>query len=374
MAKITQYSRISHHTLAGSMSATFSVPTSEDFTDGTWTANDLALSEIGVNEDAGSAYIRIGSDIKQFQLAGVTASAEPLSTTLAVGNTTGANDIIVDLDRQIKTTDIGYIQFGDTGADLNAITIRNGGDGVTIPANSLGFSGADPYFTAQTVDIGGKTDTLSLDPTNLVNGTGIKSEDTLTADLSYSNIQPTLIRLFQDDITNGQQRRIDIGSQQISLINNNSSLLLDDISGGRITLTVPSWNTLPGPNYISIGSAASNSVYNSISTGTQQTTNNTITTIYTFTCSSSGPKTYKVRVVGYKDDYTKAYLAELFGLYLYDGATVSLIGTLDKVEKTNFTTATSTIDISGVNIRIRVTGETSTTINWSVYVEMNDIQ
>jgi hypothetical protein len=66
MAKITQYSRISHHTITGSASAVYTIPASEDFTDGTWKVTDLALSEIGINEDAKTAYIRINDEIKEF--------------------------------------------------------------------------------------------------------------------------------------------------------------------------------------------------------------------------------------------------------------------------------------------------------------------
>ena len=89
MAKITQYSRISHHTIAGSASAglTFSVPAQEDFTDGSWTAFDLALSEIGVNEQDDKVYIRIDDEIKEFAFVGASG----------VGFTGGPGNCITDL-------------------------------------------------------------------------------------------------------------------------------------------------------------------------------------------------------------------------------------------------------------------------------------
>jgi hypothetical protein len=402
-----------------------------------------------VNEDAGSAYIRIGGNIKQFQLAGVTASAEPLSTTLTVGNTTGANDIIVDIDRQIKTTDTGYIKFGDTGADLNAITINNGGDGITTPANSFGFSGVDPYWTAQTVDIGGIIDTLSLDPQGLGNKTGIVSSDPSSSNLTQTQHTPDTIymygyntslsktdsvsidpsgtlygtmmksdyyttymksdyittdpqgisnetgiyskdtsttdnvfmsvnsstmigRLISDQVSTGAFHSVIVDSLMTKIAGTdgasvNNSIMLDSF-GKRIQIDTTSYNNIGNGK---VTNTISGVVANSISFETTQTTNNTISTIHTFTCVTSGAKSYKVRVVGTKDDNTKAYLSEMFGLYLYDGATVTLVGTLDKVEKTNFSTATSTISISGTQIRVRVTGETATTINWQVYVEMN---
>jgi len=153
MPLITQESRISHHTLYGSASATFSIPPSEDFTDGSWNINgtELALSEIGVNEDAGLAYIRIGSDIKQFQLYGSTSSANTLFDTLVAGNTTGPNFIDVD-----------------SGYGLQAIdTINN------------------------------ITDTIILDPEVLSNGTGIFSTD--GTDIGQVIVNKTSVGLEAND-------------------------------------------------------------------------------------------------------------------------------------------------------------------------------
>ena len=66
---ITQYSRMSHHTIYGlPTGASFSIPTDEDFTNGTWGIQDLALSEIGVNETDKRVFIRIDDEIKEFQL------------------------------------------------------------------------------------------------------------------------------------------------------------------------------------------------------------------------------------------------------------------------------------------------------------------
>lgn len=70
MAKLTQYSRISHHTIYGLTGSTFSIPAQEDFTAGDWTIYDLALSEIGVNETDKKAYMRIDTEVKEFAWAG----------------------------------------------------------------------------------------------------------------------------------------------------------------------------------------------------------------------------------------------------------------------------------------------------------------
>lgn len=70
---LTQYSRISHHTVTDgglTQSAPFSVPASEDFVTSDWTPYDLALSELGVDELNEQVYIRIGQTIRQLGLVG----------------------------------------------------------------------------------------------------------------------------------------------------------------------------------------------------------------------------------------------------------------------------------------------------------------
>jgi len=96
MGLITQYSRMSHHTIYGQTGFTFSVPTTEDFTDGSWSIYDLCLSEIAVNEDEGKVFIRIGDEVKQFQMIGASGSVSlTLSEVLTAGNTTNGNNIIM---------------------------------------------------------------------------------------------------------------------------------------------------------------------------------------------------------------------------------------------------------------------------------------
>ena len=75
MSIIKQYSRLSHHTITNSDSD-FTTPSGsiEDFTGGTWEITDLVKSEIGVNEGNGTVSIRIGDNIKEFQMADTASS------------------------------------------------------------------------------------------------------------------------------------------------------------------------------------------------------------------------------------------------------------------------------------------------------------
>lgn len=89
MSKITQYARISHHTTSGYTGSVFTVPLSNDFTDGSWTIYDLAPSEFGVNETDGRAFLRCDNQVKELTLTNfVTAS------TIGTGSAT-MSEIVV---------------------------------------------------------------------------------------------------------------------------------------------------------------------------------------------------------------------------------------------------------------------------------------
>lgn len=117
MAKLTQYSRISHHTIYGLTGGTFSVPTQEDFTAGDWTIYDLALSEVGVNETDKKAYMRIDNEIKEFAWAG--DSTMGVTNSIIMSDESGAiynSGIVV---RQIAVT-----VSGDQIAALNTSPVE----------------------------------------------------------------------------------------------------------------------------------------------------------------------------------------------------------------------------------------------------------
>lgn len=96
MGRITQYSRISHHTTSGYVGSVFTIPSTNDFTDGSWTIYDLAQSEIGVNETDKRVFIRCDDEVKEFKLTSFyTASTSGTSTftmsqyNLGTGSVTG---------------------------------------------------------------------------------------------------------------------------------------------------------------------------------------------------------------------------------------------------------------------------------------------
>lgn len=540
MSKITQYSRISHHTITGSMSATFSVPLSEDFTDGTWTGRDLALSEIGVNEDSKKVYIRIDDEVKEFQLAGGTSSAEPLSTTLAIGNTTGVNDIIINSGQVIKDTSgennlnlnisddvvlsanvqpvgpsapastiqlISPINGG--GIELNSglgdisvlndiiidttqsiksgngsgkIELDGGGnsDTIDISTSSGGFNDrllidpnqnilgtgfiadhisiADTYNELMIIDgainmlstepstnnkgelflrkyhselkqtdnVNGITDTISVDPQGLGNGTGISSENITSGDSTtlYStpaeiymaasdgtstltsrvSSQPGIIYsdaydgnintldimsldplngsyISSTDATSGNNSKIEINPYQTKIIvDDPTTPSQTNITSSPVTIDMIAFDGSTNAemvitlNHILLKAESDTSSYiqlnQKISKSYQlQTLNATTTTMMSISTISNTGFTIKASLVGIKSDYTKVYGSEMYAVFKNNGGTLTQISTTDVTAKTDFATATSTIDFSGTDVRVRVTGEAATTINWNLQVE-----
>jgi len=395
MSKITQYSRISHHTITGSMSATFSVPLSEDFTDGTWNVRDLSLSEIGVNEDSKKAYIRINDEVKEIQLAGGTSSSEPLSTVLAAGNTTGLNNIIVNSPYKIKTEDTGYIQFGDgTIGGTNSIVISNGNNGVTTPIANLTVSGTDAYISANATDIvSTNIDSMAVDPSGVGFGTGFRSYRLGTGQSSQTFIPTQIDMSVTDNVLNntiftqvddGFSLSATDGTNTATSEINKSFLNLtytDSIFSNLIEITdnkvnistfdgVVETSILIGTNYKIVTTIKDLSVVKSADL--VQTINNTTTTLLTSIGAFISSAIYfKAYVTAVDTTLTNVYGAELFGVFKNNVGVITQISTTDKVEKTSFITATSDIDTDGTNIRVRVTGELLTTINWEVRVEYN---
>lgn len=72
----TSFSRIKHHTITttGNTNTVFTIPSSEDFTDGTWVATDLVKSEFGVNSTTKQLFMRFDDEIRQIVTTSATGS------------------------------------------------------------------------------------------------------------------------------------------------------------------------------------------------------------------------------------------------------------------------------------------------------------
>jgi hypothetical protein len=78
----------------------------------------------------------------------------------------------------------------------------------------------------------------------------------------------------------------------------------------------------------------------------------------------------KATVTALNSDEDTAYVAELYAAVRINSYTPTIISGVDKTEKTEFTSATSTIDIESSNLAILVRGETGETIFWSIKYEL----
>lgn len=429
MAKITQYSRISHHTLAGSASATFSVPVSEDFTDGSWTPADLALSEIGVNEDAGKAYIRIGSDIKEIEFVGATSGAENLATTLAAGNTTGPNHIYFNDGYGLyNNNQIAFIRFNDTPGSEIYHNVNNGTSSTDVFHTSnywyvnTNQSGKNNYIYQDESlveincdDNSGTASNFQMEADRFyietADGVGTLGSS-LTATMSGVNIQTT-------DLGYGQTSSISITKNTIYVgytTDNDawySNMSIDGTSPetkietgynsgsqiGRVRtqpglVGIYTGNATASNDYVAttqqnnlfrvlrvdndvevseikIGSVDSNNVVNVNQTnfmyGTTSTTGYASASIVSLELPDTGDHAWvKVYVKAINATYSKAYGADIFGAYRNDGTLKEVGSGYAVIEYTDFTGgAQAYIDISGDFIRVRALGETSSNITWS---------
>jgi len=142
----TQFSRISHHTVALSATtlftgSTFTVPGSE-LIDDTWSIYDLALSEIGVDEFRDKAYIRIGSNIKEINL-GTGGTASNLNQVLTAGNTTGGKDVEVTSGDIIKGQTQGELDFDYAASGLLTLSLDNTlNEAIIIQTNTVNINGS----------------------------------------------------------------------------------------------------------------------------------------------------------------------------------------------------------------------------------------
>jgi len=83
----------------------------------------------------------------------------------------------------------------------------------------------------------------------------------------------------------------------------------------------------------------------------------------------TGALAIKATVTALNSVEDKGYVAELYAAVRINSYTPTIFGN-DKLQKTEFTTATANIEIESSNLAIRVTGENATTIDWSIKYEV----
>lgn len=108
-------------------------------------------------------------------------------------------------------------------------------------------------------------------------------------------------------------------------------------------------------------------------TGTVSTTDATPTTIITIPATTPGAYSFQVRAVASNGSTEAAYI-NIAALVMNNAGTVNLVGAPAYIFTPIFTGslggADITIDISGTNILVWVTGETGQNLNWKVLVTL----
>lgn len=359
---IKGYTRLSHHTITGG--GTFSVPSTEDFTvPGNWDQYDLALSEIGVDELGQRVYIRMGATISEFSMGG-SASSETLAQTLVLGNITGGTDIVMTSGDEISSS-LGDSTLNlDTSADITStgkialispinIVLQSTTTKLNIQPNKIKFDyGSGNEYTFPVID-------GQLDQYMITDGVG---------QLSWATASPGGETLAQTLVLGNDTGGTDIIMGTGSTINSFDNTAQVQLLSGQVNI----YNT-GSSDAIVVGTNSVTVSYTDFAligqTRTQDsntsTSDATVTTIDTYDFSTQD-KTYvfKAYVRGIQTDGSNGYYGELMSIIRNDGGTLNQISTVDVTEKTDFTTTTSTIDFSGNDVRVRVTGEAATNINW----------
>jgi hypothetical protein len=140
--KIEQFSRLLHHRLT-TQGALFTIPTSNDHTDETWSATDLYIGEIGINVTDDKIYMRTNNGIVQIATgtsSGVssTASSSPWTftgTNIEIGATFTANAVT-------RKTGV-FTDLGSSTLRWKDLYLGGSTTGFTTISTNLGFEISD---------------------------------------------------------------------------------------------------------------------------------------------------------------------------------------------------------------------------------------
>ena len=312
-----------------------------------------------------------------------TETITPVSMTSMITDGTFTQSIYIDSQASknvievIKGTDITSITTGDTGSNGEINMLVTDGANTSNTQQKIDF--ITSYVYDSNTDI---SDTITLDPQGLGDGTGIISYDITNDIYSQTTYIPTSIT---STVTDGSK------SSQVFADLDYSTLLHTEGEGPRDTIVRADYDNAQLAQIegayetrlqvsIAEGFYQSQSFATGISKGVSktqfvslQTDDDTIiSVVWPLSGLEVGTTAVgiKATVTALNADEDKAYVAELYAAVRMNAYAVTIFGGVDKLEKTEFTTATSTIEIESSSVAIRVTGEAATTIYWSVKYEL----
>lgn len=223
--------------------------------------------------------------------SGSSASTQSLSDTLAIGNTTGPNDIIIDAGQLIKdATSNSTIEIGDGYGTLYSTGIN--------PTSS-----------------NSQQDFIFLDPTLSNNGTGIQSFDTVTGGQGEFYVSPQSVNL---QISDGLSDSVAIAMSPTSIIIESDNIKLPFVPSGTFTASLGLDST--GKIVTGATSGGGGSIWTSATYGSYaiRTLNNSTTD----TSSGGGSKDYAI-AAGYNILVEGDYSVGMGGADNYAGGEAS---------------------------------------------------
>jgi uncharacterized phage infection (PIP) family protein YhgE len=365
MSKIVGKNRFSHQTLTTS-GLTFSVPPSEDFTDGTWNVNgsQLCLSEIGINESDNKAYVRIGSNINQFQFVGGTDSLWLVGDGVYSIKANNDSGLIASGDYSLaegkQTTASGYMSHAE-GSETVASGIGSHAEGQNTTADGQ----ASHSEGSETIASGSRSHAegyMTIASGDYSHSEGIAS--TASGQASHTEGWETTA---SGDVSHAE------GYQTISSGYASHAGGLSSIASGTSSFVHGSGSTASGLNTIVLGSningTIDNMVYVSklsmvgqsnythvydITTLTQSTA--VTSTIASISLNNDETITINATINAYCSSPNRNLSARLMASFMKYGGTIYQTSTTDSVIKDGFGDGTTaTIDTNGTSIRIRVT-------------------
>ena len=396
-------------------------------------------------------------------LSSLAGGSQSLSQTLLIGNSTGANDIIIENGQYLRNgLTSSSIFYDDEILDIRVSDELY--DNLTERTPNLLHSNVDDLTNGDTTDIiqgfleggpaiildvttsgGDAISRVSLAPSTIELRTESEAEDRLITDtISDTNIVTSIStpsdpntyysetsNIFQNEtiITNSEytfvetknaidpKHEVRISQPNIDDVNSVRqqyvNYIYDDVNDGlnvaSSTITIENiLHYVQGgegqEDYINInndgvklaeveGSSFTNFIVNNdngfyksqfqstgISKGVSKErfvsieTTNGVTASVVYPLSDleveTGVIAVKATVTALNVGEDTAYVAELYAAVRINSYTPTIISVVDKTEKTEFTTATSTIDIESSNLAILVKGETGETIFWSIKYEL----
>jgi len=142
-----------------------------------------------------------------------------------------------------------------------------------------------------------------------------------------------------------------------------------DINGGAIDGTVIGANT---PSSGALTSLVMGSV--TYENATTQTTSSAVTTLWSQTLSDESACLVEAHVVAKKDDASDRAAYVRRALVYRDGGAAVMQGAVSTTETIESDAAWDcTVDVSGNDVRVRVTGKAATTIDWDAHMKMQDL-